>query len=339
MSESTNNLKWIGDGSEGGKLDVAEGEGKSADATTNSTITFASATQGTPFNIRLDDDTTASYYEVKVTKMSKEASLGVGLVTADGFQPGWRTKGYFYNGNITNGSAGLIIGFGDRIKEGDVVGVYQKRSNIGEDDNSPKCNIIFYLNGRCLGAGFSVDDSNKKFYPCLHLSGNATVSFTIPPSPTIFEREQKVNSHGDPYSGDWAIEQAFLGPELGELPITDRRSKFKVSFEKVDAPSSASAVQYQLAIKICNRFWTSFTMVGKMEEFDKIEFTGHCASTRMRPSRDCQDMEQLVSSSLSSDGGLKKLIVSESGQLIMSGPTAEFRCSRFIEAFKPVRST
>mmetsp|Transcript_35108 Transcript_35108/g.65058 ORF Transcript_35108/g.65058 Transcript_35108/m.65058 type:complete len:340 (+) Transcript_35108:146-1165(+) len=339
MTESTNNLKWIGDGSEGGKLDVAEGEGKSADPNTNSTITFASATRGTPFNIRLDDDATASYYEVKVTKMSKEAPLGVGLVTADGFQPGWETNGYFYNGNITNGSAGLIIGFGDHIKEGDVVGVYQKRSNIGEDDNTPKCNIIFYLNGRCLGAGFSVDDNNEKFYPCLHISGNATVSFSIPPSPTIFEREQKVNSHGDPYSGDWAIEQAFLGPGLSELPIANRNSRFIVSFEKVDATSSASAVQYQLAIKICNSFWTSFTIVGKMEEFDKIELTGHCASTRMMPSPDCGVMEQLVSSALSSDGGLKKLIVSESGQLLMSGPTAELICSRFIETFEPVRCT
>lgn len=159
------NPKWIGDGSEGGNLDVTT-------STASSSITFASATQGTPFNIRLDTNGAPMgklYYEVKVTNMSKGASLGVGLVTEDRFQPGWKTKGCFYNGNITNGSAGLIIGFGKCIKEGDAVGVYHQRW-------ANQCNIIFFHNGQCLGAGFSLDDNNEILFPCLHLSGSATVA-------------------------------------------------------------------------------------------------------------------------------------------------------------------
>lgn len=320
MTDNSSNLKWIGDGSEGGSVDV--------DETSSSTITFASATQGTPFNIRLDTNdsfVSDSYYEIKVVDMYKDASLGVGLVTADRFQPGWKTKGCFYNGNITNGSAGLVIGFGNRIKEGDTVGVFQQR---GE-----QCNIVFYHNGRCLGAGFSVDDNNEKFFPCLHVSGRTTVTYSTPSPPTVFEREHANNDHDDPYSGDWEIEQAFTGPELRELPLPEN-STFKVSFEKAGALQD----QYRISIKISNSFHTSFKISGKMEAFDKIEFTGGCISTRMMPMPGFDEVEQFISSAVRSDGGFQKMIVSEDGKLIMSGPTAEMICSRYFETFQPVRS-
>lgn len=328
MSDSANKFKWLGDGSEGGEFDVAD------DA-----IAFASASQGTPFNMRVDaEDATAPYYEVKITGMSKRGSLGAGLVTADGFQPGWKTKGYFYNGNVTNGSAGLIVGFGSRIEEGDVVGVYQRRSIDGEGDAGRRCDIVFYHNGRCLGAGFSLDCGDEKLYPCLHVSGSASVTFSTPPSPTILEREQKGRIQGDPYSGDWAIDQAFIGPELGELSIS-KDSISKITLEKADTPRSAeNEAQYHLYIEIDNSFRTSFEITGKTEAFDEIKFTSGCMSTRMMPRPAFRKMEHFVESALGSDGGFKKMIASERGELIMSGPTAEIICSRFIERFDPVRS-
>lgn len=314
MTDNTSNSKWIGDGSEGGKLDV----------TNSSTITFASATQGTPFNVRLDAPVADSYYEVKVV----EGSLGVGLVTENGFKPGWATRGCFYNGNITNGIAGLTIGFGKYISEGDVVGVYLQRV---QDDAGGKCNIIFYINGRCLGAGFSLDDKNEKFFPCLHVSGSATVTYSVPSSPTVFMREQEVHNNNDPYSGDWAINQAFHGPELSVLPLPEN-STLKVSFEKIEAQA------YRLSVKIANSMRTSFKITGKMEAFDKIAFQGGCMSTRMMPSPDFEKVEQFIESAVDRKGGFQKMIISEDGKLIMSGPTAEMICSRFVETFEPVRS-
>jgi len=323
MADNYNNLKWIGAGAKGGSIDL--------DETSSSTIAFASATQGTPFNIRLDSDDPSisdnSYYEVKIINMGKDASLGVGLVTANGFQPGWKTKGCFYNGNITNGSAGLVIGFGKCIEEGDTVGVYQK---CGERCN----NIIFYHNGRCLGAGFSLGGNNQNFFPCLNLSGKATVRYSTPLPPTIFEREQEKNSNDDPYSGDWAIEQAFTGPELHEIPLPEN-STFKVSFEKAGA---LLPDQYHVSIKISNSFRTSFKITGKMEAFDKIDFTGHCMSTRMRPMPGFDKVEQFISSAVRIEGGFQKMIVGEDGKLIMSGPTEEMICSRYFETFEPVES-
>lgn len=262
--------------------------------------------------------------------MSKGAALGVGLVTADGFQSGWKTKGCFYNGNITNGSAGLIIGFGKFIKELDTVGVYQQKSD-------KQCNIIFFHNGRCLGAGFSLDDSQEVLFPCLHLSGSATVEFSVPPSPTVYEREQAVqNDDDDAYGGDWVIEQAFAGPELTGLPLPTG-SRFKVSFEKIStAPSTEGTLQYRLSIKISNSLHTALAITGKMEAFDSIEFLGPCAGTRMMPRPACAKVEQLIQTAM--DNGWRKMIVSEKGQLIMTGPTAEIICSRYVETFEPVRS-
>lgn len=95
---------------------------------------------------------------------------------------------------------------------------------------------------------------------------------------------------------------------------------------------------YQLSIKIDNSFRTSFAITGKMDAFDKIELASHCMATRMMPRPAFEKMEKLVQSALSNDGGWKKLIVDEQGQLIMSGPTAEIICSRFIETFEPLRS-
>ena len=334
-SDNNINCNWIGDGSEGGTINV--------DSEDNSSITFASATKGTPFNVRLDaNDTASCYYEAHITSLENGSSLAVGLVTESGFLPGWKTRGCFYNGNITNGSAGLIIGFGKYIKEGDVVGVYQQRissSDNGDTNNSNRqCNIIFYINGRCLGAGFSLADTNsEKYYPCLHVSGKATVKYSVPPStPTmVFDREQEAGNEGDTYSGDWQIEQAFVGPELGELPLPEGGSRpFKVSLEKVESSS------YRISVRIGNSISTAFTITGKMDEaFDQIELAQGCISTRMMPRPELRELEKLVCSALDHDGGTRKIIVSgDDGTLILTGPTTEIICSRYEASFEPVTS-
>lgn len=325
--------KWIRDGSEGGALDIYS-------SASTCTITFASATQGMPFNVRLERNINPSlkdsYYEVRVTDASKGASIGMGLVTENRFRPGWKIRGFFYNGNCTNGSAGLLIGFGKPITVGDVVGVRLMR-----DDASRKCSIIFYHNGRCLCAGFCVDDSNDEFYPCLHVSGGMTVSFSIPPPPSVFERETSVRDHDDPYSGDWSIEKAFVGPDLVELPLTTALMRQKVSLQKVAAASSEHDALYQLVIKICNSFCTAFKITGKTDAFDRIEFSGPCMSTRMMPAPSFTEMERLISLALNGkgdSGGFQKIISSDEGWLIMSGPTFEVLCSRYAEIFEPVSS-
>ena len=130
--------KWVRDGLEGGALDVS--------FASTYTITFASATQGTPFNVGLQWNNNPSfkgcYYKVRVTDTSKGALIEVGFVTEYGFRPGWKKRVFSYNRNCTNGSVGPLIRFGKSITVGGVVGVHLMR-----DDAIRKCIIIFYHNG------------------------------------------------------------------------------------------------------------------------------------------------------------------------------------------------
>ena len=162
---------WIGDGTEGATLSVD-----------GSSIIFGSAKRGTPYNVRLNSSNSAAasdnlYYEITLDEV-ESGNLAVGFVTPEKFLPGWKTRGLFYNGNLTNGSAGLRMGFGKFLKAGDTVGSYLVR----EDDNAT-VKVVFYLNGRCLGPGFVVPSSSTDaFYPCLHLDGKAKVTYSAPAS-------------------------------------------------------------------------------------------------------------------------------------------------------------
>jgi hypothetical protein len=259
--------------------------------------------------------------------LSKGSSLGVGLVAKDKFLPGWKTKGFFYNGNISNGSAGLIIGFGPHVKTGDVVGVYLRRldGDIFE--------VVFYQNGRCLGAGFSIKDSSLLF-PCLHVSGSASVKVRKGKVPTVFTRDHGGISN-DAYAGSWQIKKLFVGPELGEFPLTEV-SQFKLTLERGEGR------QYTLSIKIANTFSTTIEIGDKMESFQSIKFLGHCLSTRKMPRPELQELEKLIGKELNGgdneSSGLKKIIVTSDGNLIISGPIMEMCYVRHVDNFQPVTS-
>mmetsp|Transcript_13102 Transcript_13102/g.28425 ORF Transcript_13102/g.28425 Transcript_13102/m.28425 type:complete len:321 (+) Transcript_13102:138-1100(+) len=312
-SIDSNASTWIGDGTEGATLTV-----------NGSAITLASAKRGTPYNVRLDSSTLTPtdnlYYEVELVGEC-EGNLAVGLVTSTEFQPGWKSRGMFYNGNVTNGSAGLRIGFGDHPKKsGDRVGVYLLR-------NGSECRVVYYINGRCLGAGFAVTSSaDTTFYPCLHLDGRGTVNYSAPASfPTTTDRESA--TFGDAYSGEWVLSKAQTGPELHDLPLPED-AKIVLSFALVE-PNA-----YRLSIKVANTFNTSVKLVGKMESFDKIEI-GPAMATRMMPPPPLQPVESFVEQGLST---LYKMIVSETGSLVMTGPAAEMICARYEKTFEPVTS-
>ena len=310
--------KWIGDGSEDSTLTVS-----------SDTITIASATTGTPFNARLDADIPLGdlYYEVSVSDLSKGSHLAVGLVHKEKFLPGWKTKGYFYNGNISNGSAGLIIGFGPYTKTGDTIGVYLRYLDEGYFE------VIFYHNGRCLGAGFSIKGSNTLF-PCLHVSGNASVKVVPRSSPTVIARETYFNPN-EAYIGTWEIERLFVGPELGEYPLPDS-SRFKLFIEKVEDK------QYRLSVKITNTFSNTIELAGKVDAFGSIKFLGHCMTTRMMPHPEHEELEKMIGKEFDGgdnvSSGLKKMMITTDGNLLLSGPTTEMSYIRYVETFKPVVS-
>eukprot|EP00978_Attheya_sp_CCMP212_P012428 scaffold31041_cov56-Attheya_sp.AAC.3 len=304
--------EWEGDGSNGSLSVVSMAE-----------IWMTSETLGTPFNVMLDGAvsliTGSIYFEVGLTELS--GSIAVGVVQKGEFQPGWKTKGMFYNGNVTNGSAGLIIGFGDYLKEGDKVGVLLQRLGSGA------VQTVFYLNDTCLGAAFRLGegsiDPDQAFYPCLHVTGKAKIAFQVPDDlPDDTDRKSK-HEPGS-YGGDWKLEKCLTGPELGEFtlpPDHDIILHFKGELPKL-----------QFSAKVGNNLGCSIEIVGKGEGFDKIE-VGPIMSTLMMPPPELVEVEQLLFQSLPT---LYKMILSSDTSLVMTGTTTELIASRYSQTFEPL---
>ena len=293
------------------------------------TLNIAAAKQGTPFNVRLiaGDISGDLYYEVSILELS--GSLGVGLVSEDGFLPGWKTKGYFYNGNISDGSAGLVIGFGPKTEVGATLGVFLKR-------RGGSFQVIFYHNGRCLGPGFSIQDSNNvPLFPCLHVSGTATVKVSPGTAPSVFTRSSGGGAD-DRYAGTWKIKQLFVGPELMEYPLTDEK-RVTLAVEKLEEDK-----QYRLTLKIANTFVTTIELAEKMEAFDSIKFITPTISTKMSPTPELSELESMLGHGLhgghNESNGLKKWIVNSTGSLLISGPIMELSFVKYEQVFEPVTS-
>ena len=309
------NSGWVGDGSLGGILTTEE------DAEAAAVVVTVQATKrGTPFNVRLDptagDLKGTFYFEVEIQESTKPISIGV--VQKEEFHTGWKTRGMFLNGNLTNGSAGLKIGFCDSPGVGDTVGVYVKRSA------NESLQVIFYINGRCLGPGFVITEPLGGLYPCLHTDGKAKVLFRTPEKlPTIVTRQSA--SYADPYSGTWRLVKAFSGPELGEFPLPSG-TVFTLKFQLVDPKT------YNVTLKLGNTMRTRIELVGKLEQFDQIR-VNLPMSTRMLPNAATAETEQFISSALPE---LFKMIVSENGDLLLTGTTSELVCQRYEEVMEPL---
>ena len=316
MSTPTNPLttlrptSWIGDGTVGATFSLK----KESSSSSTTIITFGSPKRGTPFNVRLDDPnnclkpTDNLYFEVTlVGPEPPTGTLAVGFVKSTEFLPGWKTRGMFYNGNITNGSALKISNFGNRLTTiGDKLGVYllrtdsdsnevndtKKRSRSDEEETT-RTKVIFYINGRCLGVGFDIvttttSKNDNIFYPCLHLDGKATIKYTAPSSfPSTIDRHstKKRNTSSDdddddPYSGDWILKEVSDAAtellHLVKLPIPDGY-KIILSFVKVAAamkmestssPSSSFLSTYRLSIKVGNTFNTTIKIIERRIDKD-----------------------------------------------------------------------
>ena len=180
---------WIGDGKEGATI-VNQGEEQELQM-----LHIHGGQRGTPFNCHLDVSKESEceddyFFQVSILEMS--GSLSVGVVTPCEFQPGWRIKGMFYNGNLTNGSAALAVSWGPRFGVGDSVGVRLRST-------SENVEVTFYKNGESLGTGFSIKTSSLQLYcPCLIVDGNVTIEFTIPEELPSLEivKEQEVSIPG-----------------------------------------------------------------------------------------------------------------------------------------------
>mmetsp|Transcript_21955 Transcript_21955/g.36326 ORF Transcript_21955/g.36326 Transcript_21955/m.36326 type:complete len:319 (+) Transcript_21955:98-1054(+) len=302
----------VGDGSEGTVQATSE-NGLLAPGTL-----IASETRGSPFNVMFDGSVPTSTIFFEVTIMELTGSIAVGVVKKKEFHQGYKTKGMFYNGNVTNGSAALTVSFGDHVKASDKVGVLIER------ESSEAVQAVFYLNNICLGPAFRLEsiDANEIFYPCIHVTGEATVDYSVPLKLPVTTNRQSSHQQGS-YIGDWKLEKLFTGPELHEFPLPEGHDIILIF--------KGGPANFRFSAKVGNTIGCQIEVEGKQEAFDKIK-VGPVMGTKMMPPPALQAVESLINESLPI---LCKMIISDSS-LIMTGATVELNASRYSKMFEPL---
>jgi hypothetical protein len=275
-----------------------------------------------------------------------DGNLSVGVVTKEEVKPGWKTRGCFYNGNLTNGSAALIVSFGAKhVAAGDTVGVLTEYTTTTttaseEEGGMTATDIYLYHNDNCLGKAFSLPPSctaKTRRHPALHVSGSAVLDLVLPRELPV-EKERAVTSFGsdddDKYGGEWKLVKVYVGPELGEYPLPPQQGSapFVIKLQK------RSQTEYGFSMKIVNTISSSITWTGEtLEEggFDVISFPSAFASTRMMGPPDLMKLENTLTKHLPS---LNKMLVSddETKSLLLNGPTLELHCEPYVKTFEPL---
>lgn len=293
--------KWVGDGGEG---EITH-DGPS--------LTVKSATRGTPLNVCYDAPIPDGdfCFEVILVKITKDSSISVGVVSKDEFSPGWKTRGMFYNGNLTNGSAALQTSFGPYLKEGDTIGVYVSNGNR---------NVTFIHDGRCLGTGFSLPEG-KPYHPCIHVSGEVQVSFAIPETlPTGVVKEGVKEGLVD----EWKLIEAVN--ESG-TPIDIPEARDVV----LNLGFSPDGNQYELSLRVGNTLRCHATK----EEGGSIK-VGMIMSTMMESPPELKEIEAFLSSSLPNATSLDLV---ENKTLMFAGSDGsqlKLVFERYLKTFKPL---
>ncbi|KAH0473542.1 MAG: uncharacterized protein KVP18_001439 [Porospora cf. gigantea A] len=278
--------------------------------------------QGTPLNARLDPAVEPTHLYFETTVVEGTGNLAVGFVREAEFLPGWKTRGMFYNGNLSNGSSLVKGSFGPFPQKGDKVGVMVVRTDALAE-------MVVYVNGRCLGVGFRVPMANDTIlFPAIHVSGELSVRIEFPESlPTVIDRERETFS--DPYEGEWALEHVFHGAELHpwEIPEPCRTTK------PIWHLSKSANSTYRLSIKVGNGLGTEVTVLGQDEGFLRVQL-GPFMGTMMYPGPELAKMEQFISAEAPT---VMKANVTDD-TLIFTGPSVEFHLSRYHKVFTPASS-
>lgn len=264
-----------------------------------------------------DFATTNYYFQIDVLeKSSASASLSVGVVRPSEFHKGYRTKGMFYNGNLTNGGAALRTNYGPRLQQGDVIIVeYQQVLSQGVPSNV-QVQLSFYLNGVSLGMGFAVSIQDEMpsgtlpfvFIPCFQVKGEVKVATKVATQMPMVATV----STPFPLSGKWILLQAFYEEDeegntstspstvpIWPLPNFDAQEnndvELEISLISTGQPEPpGTATELALSLKVCNVLRISKTVHSQIDSgmveknsnntgsIYHMDRGGNVAMTRMR---------------------------------------------------------
>mmetsp|Transcript_12565 Transcript_12565/g.18804 ORF Transcript_12565/g.18804 Transcript_12565/m.18804 type:complete len:357 (-) Transcript_12565:180-1250(-) len=169
---------------------------------------------GGPMNLMYQMDPAQIFYlHVTIKEIINNGSLSVGVVRQDQFQQGYKMRGMFYNGNLTNAISALKVGWGPYLKEGTDTVVVVEYKETTED-----IQVILHHNGTCLGTAFQIPNTGAgPFLPCISVSGTVRVETRV-----LAKMPKEETTHTYPalhsLDDEWDIVHATLGTE-SILPV------------------------------------------------------------------------------------------------------------------------
>lgn len=271
------------------------------------------------------------YYQVEILPLdvptsTGSSSLSVGVVRPSEVKKGWGTKGMFYNGNLTNGSSALKVGYGPRLKVGDVVVV-----EYGYSEEDMKHRVKFHLNGTCLGTAFEIvqDSMHEKqslpFVPCLNCQGQIHVRTQVQVErQDLYRILATTDDKSNVWEGDWNLVQAWKAPgstnQQDEVtpvwPVETSQpdlSQQVVTLHMEPLPSDDTSKVCAMVVKVCNTMrviknispataYSGPTMMEySLENPEGDSLSSVVAATKMMPPPHLFELEQHLSQALASD--------------------------------------
>ena len=249
------------------------------------------------------------YFQIDILSMDRDsASLSVGVVRPSEFRKGYRNRGMFYNGNLTNCGGALILSYGPRPKQGDTIVVEYTELN----DSFLVC---VHVNGKRLGIAFQIpkgsatsrEAASESFLPCLHGDGELKLKVSTSLEMPVITAANNITH---PLEGDWLLWEAFTDeanqqkiwpPSPSSVGTDNQHYRLTLHMEPKDD-------QWKLALKVCNTLLAQKVISeldGENEEADQKQYriSGpiRVVSTMMRPWPPLDAIEPKLSNALGSE--------------------------------------
>ncbi|CAE7228524.1 unnamed protein product, partial [Symbiodinium natans] len=261
------------------------------------------------------------YFEV--TCESLKDSVFIGVSTEAAFAKGYKCRGLFFGGpgNLSNGSGLIRGGFGESIKQGDVVGFLTEF-----DDKSVK--VTVYQDGRCLGLAFESprQDASAQIFPVVQAKADGDkFKIATKSAPSAKDRQPAAKTHFA--VGTWKLEKLMLGPELGEFPLADKMGDKPVTVTIKDAGDK----KFHMSAKVANTINNQVTVQDdpSAAPFEAVQVAGGMSTMMMG---DGGEME--VETKLGGLSDVRKWIFSDE-TLLLQGPTIEASLKPYVEEMSP----
>lgn len=271
------------------------------------------ATGGSPVNImakaslELEASSSSSlpdsfWFQVRIVDGGESVSLGV--VTPEEFLPGYKTKGMFYNGNLTNGSGALKVGYGPYIKSGDVVVL--ECSHMTMTTTTTTSDHAFamtvYVNGKKIGRGFEIATTHpdQRFFPCLAVRGKVDLLVQVLEQQPDPSEATQVVTH--PLEGKWKVVNAKKSPTDHEYFIPIKEESGNDLPDQQDVMMELSSVtdsSLKLSVKVRNSMHVcmDYTATPDKSIYD-VTASGKMATTRMLPRPPYRQVEMDISKAI-----------------------------------------